>query len=90
VKRALFLAIFLAACGGEPAPAPEPEAPAPAPEQTEVQKVAAVAKAIQADPSRIDVVLADSGMTRADLEAALWRIASNADDSQAYREALGR
>jgi hypothetical protein len=54
----------------------------------DVAKVAAVAKKIEADPANVDEVLKDAGMTRKQFEADLYKIAEDAEASEAYAKAL--
>lgn len=54
----------------------------------DVAKIAAIAKKIEADPSKVDAILKEAGTTRKAFEADLYTIAEDADASAAYEKAL--
>ena len=83
-----MIAILLLACGGaETLPtAPEPvvaEAPKPA-EPSDVDRAVAVARAIDADPTKADEALAAQGLTEAEYRELLFVIAADAAKAEAF------
>ncbi|MCB9666257.1 MAG: hypothetical protein H6732_19260 [Alphaproteobacteria bacterium] len=92
--RTTILVLVLAACGtstpdapplSDPAPA-EAEA-APAPGGVDVARVASVAKKLRATPAEQEAILADAGLSEAELLDALYTIAGDAELTRAYEAA---
>lgn len=92
----LLLALALVGCGGgqsqdKPAASKESvteQATSLTPEQNAViQKVAAVANAIEAAPATTSQVLKDANMTEEEFQAEIYRISEDPVLSRAYEEA---
>lgn len=84
-----------ATTAGASAPAPEasaaaPSAPAPAPAAQvpeKAQKAGEIARAIEAQPDRVDAILQEHGTTRSEFEALLFEIAGDPQLAVAYGRA---
>lgn len=89
--HAIVLIALLAACGETPEPVAEvetpPEAPAEPAVPEQVQKAVTVAAAIDKEPARVDAILQENGMTRAEFEALLYDIAEDPALAEAYATA---
>jgi hypothetical protein len=59
-------------------------------DQSKVDKAAAIAKAIQANPERADAILSQNGMTEQLFDDLLYEIASDPEMSRAYSERVGQ
>ena len=91
----ILIVVLLAVTTGCPAPAPEEtdggEAAAeleaaPLPEQ--VQKAVDIAKALEADPDRVEAILEEAVMTADEYEAMLYDIAADPELSRLYNQAM--
>lgn len=90
MKYLPLLALF--ACSPEPTPppvaAPVVVAPPPAPAVPEqVQKAVKIANAIEKDPSRIEAILTENGVTREQFEGMLYDIAADPALASSYAAA---
>ena len=92
LASALIAASVLAGCGGGGGTATTGSSPgdvAPA-SSAKVDRAAAVANAIKADPSRADEVLRQHGMTEKEFEDLMYEIAADPALSEAYNAKVGR
>lgn len=86
-------ATLVAACGGSGSgKSAEQQPPAtPAAQQaaapTDVELAAAVARAIDAAPAKVDSILAANGLTREGLDSLMYAIASDSAKTAAYSAA---
>lgn len=86
------LLLTLLACGG-PSPAPTGSAEAPSPQVVvdvqgvDVARIAAVARRLRAAPDDQAAILAEAGLTEAELTDALYAIAESAELTKAYEAA---
>lgn len=80
-------ALLLASCGGggEDQPAAESAPAAAAAPQSEAARAATIANALTANPSKTDSILAAHGVTAAQLEEMMLRIARDSVASDEYR-----
>ena len=88
--RALFLALLVACGSSEPTveTPPEPVA-APDPATDEAAKLAAIAVEIRANPEGFEATLAKHGMTSAQFEAAIYRIAEDPGSTTRFEAGVG-
>jgi hypothetical protein len=96
VPLGILIVLLIAMAAGCPAPTAEEGAAgdeaavaesAPLPEQ--VQKAVDIAKALEADPNRIEAILEEAVMTADEYEALLYDIAADPELSRLYNEAMG-
>jgi hypothetical protein len=100
MNRTILLSVAatlaLAACRGSERPADQPveqalmsdERAAPADLPPDVAHAVAVARAIEANPTRVDSILAAHGLTRAGLDSLMYAIAADSAKAAAYTAAL--
>jgi hypothetical protein len=81
---ALAAAFLLAACGGATADETAAADAAPTAVSSEVQRAANIANAITDAPTKADSILAAYGVTAAELEAMMYRIARDSVASAEY------
>ena len=95
VANGILIVLLVAVIAACPAPAPEEPAtgeeaavvePTPLPEQ--VQKAVDVAKALEADPDRVEAILDEAVMSADEYEALLFDIAADPELSRLYKEAM--
>jgi hypothetical protein len=83
----ILVVLLIALTAGCPAPESEESGSAPLPEQ--VQKAVDIAKALEADPDRIESILEEAVMTADEYESLLYDIAADPELSRLYNEAMG-
>ncbi len=86
---------FLAGCGAEPTAVPsvEPEpvaavAPAGSQQESEVETLGRIARAIKADPANAEATLSAAGMTADEFEAAMFAMAKDPAKTAAFADAM--
>ena len=88
------IALLFAACTGTPdvtPPDPKPDVVEPVVDAlpAKVTKAVELARSLRANPDKAADTLAAAGMTKADLDALMYEIASDPKLSAAYTSALG-